>query len=736
MREYTGHTVVNGELRFASVSAVKMFDARTKGGCARRWAYKTVFGIKEAEADKNKAAKEKGIALDKELKHYLQTGDKALSPLALRGLHILEAPGTDVHVDIAINTVEHWLNGVRVPSLPEGERYPDGTQHVVRSQLMAAGVPFLGELDLAHARGHYRDEDGQYHDDPPGTVEVGDIKYKGNSKDRNGNSTLMLPNDLIRDIQMAGYGEWISRVDPHASYARLSLLYFPDKEGSKQGVARKVTKLHVLEDCHKTWARVEATVREMKDVAKATDIEQVPGASDLSTCDAYSGCPHREYCTAYKKNSLDKTYGKLAADVVNNSGRWGVQPAQPLSGQVQMGIIANNPQLMNQAQPAPMQQQLAAEEQQLRQQAAQQQGQMPSAQQNQSRQVAEVCQKIIGYGYGFPALVGNAAQTYAALGGQNVAPDFVYNGNPAPAGAKRTLHSIRLAEIQHLFQLEAELAAEAGVPAYGQPGAHLGPQNMPAAVQAPPPQQPNFTQQLQQAYAQQTQPAPFTGVSAGAGGGHLAPGILPPDAPASMPQLAMQQSAPPQGPGPAQQPAQVPQAQTGPDPMQQGNPPAEQPKKTRGRPKNQDSTPAVSTAPVQGTSPIPSAPQQQAPAGVPSASPSTGACVILVNARMSNAQTTSLNEYVDYINRSIATKYNVGADGRPGILDVRAALKDTVLAFGGWKGVVREVVKQDPPPVGQYHLDTFMDDLNEAVADALRVVADERGWTYVRGMRG
>ena len=56
-------------------------------------------------------------------------------------------------------------------------------------------------------------------------------------------------------------------------------------------------------------------------------------------------------------------------------------------------------------------------------------------------------------------------------------------------------------------------------------------------------------------------------------------------------------------------------------------------------------------------------------------------------------------------------------------------------SFGGWKGAVREVVKADPPPPGDYHLDTFMDELNEAVADALRVVAERAGWLYIRGVR-
>lgn len=762
MKDFTGHTVLNGELMHASVSSVKKFDANTKGGCALAWAYSKVLGMHEADSEKSKEAKDKGLSLDKELKKYLATGDKALSGLALRGLHILEQPGDDLRLDVPVHAAYYFDEQGRERNDPPRDtdgcvtKLPPGWSVKITSRLTAAGVPFVGELDVAHERGHYRDNDGVYHADPPGTVEVGDIKFKTNARDKDGNSNLFLPTDMIRDIQMAGYGEWVARVRPNTSHVRLSMLYFPEKERSKQGTPTKVTRLHVLEDCHKTWARVESVVREMKDVVRHTAsigrkpahlpdrewaeanahlLRVVPGAREISTCDAYGGCVHREYCEGYRRNSLDKLYLPTAEKIA----------ADHLQEMNAMGLMANNPQMFQQnpQTTAPMmpqqnmQAQLAAEEQQLKQQAAQQQAQMPV--QITGQQLADLCQRMIGYGFGFPAMGGNLAQFYAACGGQNVMPGFVFNGQPAPAGAQKSLHGLQLNEVSHLLALEGELAQARGVPPFMQqptavPGLAV---QQPQPVQVP--QQPGFTQNLANAYNQQLASTPMQPQYAG----QLPQGtsFMAPDAPVSMPQLAMQQ-IPQQQQTPVGATDAMPQAAGSPPTGDQQSEAKAGPGRPKGSGKKKDSTPAGSTAPVQGTSPTASsAPQQQAPASVPSASTpvQTGlnpSCVILVNARFSNLQTRSLNEYVDYINRVAAERYNVGLDGSRGMLDVRAAKKDTVLAFGGWPGVVRELVKTEPPPEGLYHLDTFMDNLNEAVADALRVVADMRGWTFIRGMRG
>ncbi len=710
MKGYLGATIINGQLKYASVSSVKTFDPRTRAGCPRRWHKRYVGRQREPESENMIVAKAAGLALDKEMKHYLLTGEKNLSALAIKGLHIMEQPGPGLSVDIQIHTLQYFLNGQPFAPLPDPEdgtqaKYPEGTQVVISSELSAAGIPFVGELDIAHSRGHYRDDDGEYHDDPPGTVEVADLKFKSNAKDRDGNSTFMMATDLARDIQMAGYGEWVGRVRPSATHVRLSHLYFPKRPASV--LPTKVTRLHVLDDCRRTWEHVEGLVRSMTDVAKEPDIEKVPGADRSLSCDAYGGCPYRETCSVYKRSSLDSLFEKVAEDHLQEKQK--------------MGLIANTqPQLMQQAT---TQQGLASEEQAMRAQVAQQQAQMPV--QLNLTEYLQVCQRLGSYGFGMPSLAGNAAQAYAAAGGQSVAPGFVYQGLMAPPGAQYSLHGVTAVEPAQVYQLERE-AASRMTPA---------PQYAPVAT---PPTMPAFTQQVAAAY------------NAGAQVAAAVPNFLSPGAPESMPALAQQQAAPPTAEAPAE--------------------------KKKGRPKKAaadsgtapEGTAAVA-APTPPSSPVsvpaPQAPPVTAPtypAGILSgaalqmeargAPTPAGALMaqldsacpveteagwgsVLINARFANKATKSLAGYVDYINGELAKRYSVLADGTPGIQDVRCVPKDSPLAFGGWKGAVREVVKADPPPQGDYHLDTHMCELNEAVADALRVVAERNGWLYVRGVR-
>lgn len=421
-----------------------------------------------------------------------------------------------------------------------------------------------------------------------------------------------------------------------------------------------------------------------------------------------------------------------------------------------MGLLANNPQMMQQtanvqqpqtqaAQPN-MQQQLAAEEQAMRQQAAQQQAQMP--QQLNTAQLAEVCQRLGGYGCGFPALGGNAASAYAVLGGQQVAPGFVYPGIPAPPGARRSLHQVQLNEVAHIFMLESELAAERAAQTPVQQAAQQIVQQTAPMQQYAPVQMPTNTPPVTQAIAnvynqtianpslppQQMQQQPVS--------------FLPPGAPESMPQLA---GMPPKDitTTPAMNPAGITQV------MQYGGQvpqPAPEPEKkvSRGRPKkSQDAAPEGAAAAPATTSPHAGTTAMSAPPGAVSAMGGVSAChtvppteavcsgngMICVNGRVEGRNTKSLAGYVDYINDKLARMYNTTKDGKPGPLDCRTAVEGSILGYGGWKGAVRTVVQADPPPDGDYHFDTFMNELNEIVADSLRVVAEQKGWLYFRGVR-
>lgn len=669
-REFLGHAVENGVLRFLSVSATEKADPLSDG-CYKRWANRYVFGFKEDESEQSAEAKEKGIGLHARIAEYEKTGKMVLDPLEQKGLHFIPTPGPDLWVEQPFHRVE-------------------GTK--ISSSLYAAGVPFIGYIDLGHGRlTNKGGEEGPDYRDPVGTYEVIDWKRKGNAKDRNGGLTYKQAFQLVRTVQMAGYGRVVANTQPSASYVRLSHGYFFEK-GEQP---KKVTKLHVIDDALETWNRVESVARSLKDIARETDINKVPG--NLLACDTYGGCPYREArkdlnggiirpaCSSYTQHKLDVLYGGVTKD-------W--NKPMPLMSQV-----------------------LANEENAARAQQTQIQ--------NQTVQpgLLETYTKIAQYGRGTPALAGNAAQEYARAGGQSIAPGTTFQGSGQ-------LGQIVLSEVAHIYQLAGELAGQ-----------------QPTAPTPPPPQayQPGMMT-TQQAIAQMPLAAqPSNNANFGA---------LPPDAPASMPQLAMQHTAPvspvPTAPSAAQS-FQAGQNATASD-VPLTAPPAEgEQKKGRGRPEKNDSTPAqtqpgptsnvatpTAAQPPLSTPTVGSAPQVSAPAqgslSTPHPALPPDAC-ILINARFVGKDTKSLAPYVDYINRELAKKYNVTADGRPGVLDVRCAVKDSVLAFGGWKGAVHQAVQADPPQDDLYHLDTHLDDLNEVVADALRIVAANKGWTYVRGVR-
>ncbi len=501
-------------------------------------------------------------------------------------------------------------------------------------------IPIAGHVDVYDHRALYVDAEGNTVPETS-TLEVKDWKTTASF------DYAKTERELGDNIQMTTYAEAGLRAWPQYERARLTHVYF------------------------RTRGTPEAKL-----------------VTNRKSCDAYRGCPHRGRCSAYRSNSLDELYGKLAKDFKENT---------------EMGLLSNNPQILTQPlAPAPAAQpdvraQLAAEETALKAQSAAQQQQMPQAPLN-SAQLADVCQRLNAYGFGFPSLSGNAAQAFAVVNGQQVPPGYTYQGIFAPAGSRRSLHTIVLNEVGHIFQLEGELAAERA--------------QQPATMQAPPVQSPVQTH------------------------------VTPPGAPESMPQLAMQH-APltqhPMAPLPGITFAGEPRYTA---PVAAIGATQDAPAK-RGRPKKtQDAAPeavAASAAPTPAPASV-GAPATQAPPVATSATvtptATTAGCIVLINARFVSQPTRSLAGYVDHINSKLAKMYSVTEDGKPGFQDVRCVPKTSPLAFGGWRGAVREVVKAEPPPDDTYHLDTFADELNEVVADALRVVAEERGWLYVRSVRG
>ena len=397
---YLGHAVENGLVRFGSVSSLEKADTRS-GGCQRKWWYRYVYGLKEPDTE----AKALGIALHNDIKEHLTTGNRLLPALVMSGLHMVPDPGPDLLVEQPLHRVAD--NGR------------------IRSILNADGVPLVGFVDCAHDRGINKgcDDITELHD-PPGTLEVIDWKRKSDGTKL---EYFMQPGELIKSIQMSGYGFALGTAN-NREHIRLSHGYFPAK-GRKPF---KVTKLHVLQDCANSWEYSNGLMRVVKDIAKETNPEKVPG--NTFACASYGGCMHREYCSAYRHNST--------------AGIFGEKDDKP------MGLLSTLPPAAQVTPPQPaatlnFEQQLAAEEQKLRAQAlATTSGVLPGFQ--------SACSAIQASGRGFPGLGGAAAQMYAAIGGQAIAPGSSYSG-------VGELARITFSDPGHVLQLAAELATPAPV---------------------------------------------------------------------------------------------------------------------------------------------------------------------------------------------------------------------------------------------------------------------------------
>lgn len=648
-----GPSVINNELMWSSASGLMAADPQTTTGCLKKWYYEQVDGKKPPAT----AAQTGGTAMHSEIEAFHGGDPHALTQLALSGRRFIPEPGPGL--------------------LTETSLVPGGK--IAHAYLQARGkrkmIPMAGHVDIYNHRGVYLDEEGKLQQDPPKTLETLDWKTTSDL------SYAKTAAELAQNLQLVTYAEAGFRMWPHLEHARLTHVYFRTRGAP---TSKLVTIRRTREQIADRWEYASGLVRMLEDVATERTADKVPG--NKKACGAYRGCPHRGICSTYSSNSLDSLYGKVAQDFKEST----------------MGLIANNPQIMQQAQmpqqqapqPQPdMRAQLVSEEQQLRQQQLQTQITPQS--------FAEAWQRINRHGRGSPSLGGNAAQAYAAMVGQQCPVGAGYAGTGGIAG-------INLMEPMQAFQLANDLDTQAGI-------AQPQPVMMPAPAPVAPPAHvppPAYTQAMAAAYPAAPAPQQMS--------------ILPPGAPESIPAIASQHDAAPAAPPAAPAP--------------------DAPKKTRGRPKKDDSVTApeaVAAVVAQAPPPPVSAPASQALPAAATTSPSafdTAAvaqrtpCCVLVNARATSLSTRSLASYVDHINGELARRYSVTDDGKPGVQDVRSAPKNSILSFGGWKGCVREVVIADPPAPGDYHLDTFMDELNEVVADALRVVAERAGWLYVRGV--
>lgn len=416
LKDIIGPSIVDGELQYFSVSSITVASPRSSG-CYRKWGYEKILKIRTKSENAEKAAAE-GQVLHSSIDQYLTTGQNVLTPLALKGNHMIPPPGGGLLVETPIHVL--------------GDKKPNG-YYEIHSLLTVDGTPFVGFIDMLNFRGvNYGAGDIEDTQDPPGTVEICDWKRKSKAFDRHKNPLWVESNALIYEVQMAGYGEYV-RQAYQTDDIRLSHGYF-----FEQGSApRKSTKLHKASDFENAWKYGADVARTVKQIAREIDINKIPG--NVRACEAFGGCAHRAYCEAYRNNSLDVLFSdKLVSD---------------FNKETNMGLLTDSNVFSSAPPPsaASSAAELAQEEAALR--AAQ-----PVAQQMPGQTVGDAVVAIERAEQGYPQLSGAAAVAVAALRGIKLSAGAGLAGGGA-------LSHVHLSEISHIFQLANDLEQRAGRPA-------------------------------------------------------------------------------------------------------------------------------------------------------------------------------------------------------------------------------------------------------------------------------
>jgi hypothetical protein len=298
-----GPVVLDGWLRFISVSQIEKHDPACDGGCPRKWWFRYVGKIKE----KARRAQKLGDQIHAQTEHYLKTGEDVLGPMAGAMRRFLPKPKTSLLVETSIGKMR--------------EHEPGGIHGAVDSPLTCADVPVIGRVDLIDMNpDHVIDVPGD--DGPvaktvhePGIVEIADWKSTKQIDDEVNPETGLVrkrgyaktAEQLANSHQMAGYAELIRRDTGKA--VRVSHGY-TQTEGPLRAEKRSV----VISPSQIVGAflRSVAVVEQMKSTARATRAADV--APNYDACHAYGGCPYLgNVCERDPVVSLQDFIGRSAA---------------------------------------------------------------------------------------------------------------------------------------------------------------------------------------------------------------------------------------------------------------------------------------------------------------------------------------------------------------------------------------------------------------------------------------
>ena len=353
-KPFFGKAVVDGHLRYTSVSSLTSFDPESYGGCNRKWWWVKVAGKEEPETE----AQRLGVEKHGELQHWFEMGEDVLSPIVRAGKHLLPLRGPDILVEQAFGThIERDFIQGKLPT----EQDPLVREAMVRRllyveaqlarygemRLVAGDVDLVGFIDLRHRRGQFVDVDGTVRPEAPELGRVAEvIDHKTSASVVEYGKTGP---ELLDTIQMIEYGVLVADTQPDINTVRFSHITYQTRGAH---YARKSTAFLSVAEVRERARRIAGVAKDMRDVARMTRVEDVEPNFDSCTSFGRKGCPHREYCpvdhraivygqlnilppAAGAPLSMFERLGVKTADLVSSNGTVpppmdGVIPAAPV----------------------------------------------------------------------------------------------------------------------------------------------------------------------------------------------------------------------------------------------------------------------------------------------------------------------------------------------------------------------------------------------------------------------
>jgi hypothetical protein len=676
-----GATIVNGELRFTSVSALNRAEA-----CLRSWWYRYRGKIPDPPASD---MMRRGDECHQQVARYLTTGDRKhlQDTLILQGFHQLPTPGPDLLVEWDI-----------VPDLP------DGSSGLVNAKLRVAGIPVVGAIDLMHSRReNWGAQDPRDAVDEPGVLKIIDHKFTSDAK------WAKTSADLPEELQMAGYAVWAFETFPGLERVRLQHNSFPIK-----GNPRAPSVLVERDDVQKTWERGAAIGVSIRDAARESNPDRVD--ANTKSCHLYGrDCPAIHVCRAAgTKRGVSALMGATAANrlikkrlpLVNGEPNHVMTAPAPNSLMARLQSAAAGqtpapttavPAIQSPVAPPPAASaDVQAEVARLSQIEAQATGEAPPPAQTapapQVDPLVQVAQQIDAIGIGMPTLTGDAARAVAASFGHELTAGAGLGGG----GMLGEYTASSLEELNNILAGARELIGVYGTPekaleAYAQMKSEQGQSSTPT-VEATAPLEPAQEVKTEEPKPEETKKKTSTKKASSK------KSKAAEEAPAAQPETPVETKSESTVTAPA----------------------------------------IVQNVTVEGTVVV--APETAKDATItnvtfqhsrgPTLQP-PGAINIFVDCVVDGLETKSLWPLV------IEIWNNMTADANAP--DPRCADQNSSYGFGRWKGVLAACLREAPSlghlPPGNYTLQGSMGDLGNVAAETLMQIAQATGGIFVKGAR-